>query len=138
MSIALSTIIFFFASRTLTFPIEFARPVSLLTIIYHIAILLFSYCHRNSLDSSHYLISRPSIRLAAFLLIAWLITVGFTIAILVVFGEPRPWIPFYRVSMWTQLVLALIETGIMMSIVRVCKIARKSIGGAESDGRIQI
>ena len=136
MSITLSTIIFFFAANASRFSFHFAPPVSILTIIYHSAILILSRRHRNSPNASPYPTMYPSIGLAAFLFILWMITIGFMI---VAFNyDPQWWTLEQLIKLGAQFILAVMETGCLLSLVVLCARARKSLDAAEREGRIQI
>jgi hypothetical protein len=141
-SIALSTLVFFFACAASSFSYDFAPPVSLITIIYHATILILSRRRRNidSPDASRYshAIMRPAIGLAGFLFVAWLITISFMIVGLITFEPSRWYDPTNRlVKLWAQFILAVVETGVMLSIVIQGGRARRNVQLA-SERQVQI
>jgi len=78
---------------------------------------------------------RPSIGLAAFLSLAWVVTTGFMILSLACFKPPE-WYDARRIyTLWAQFVMAVAETGVMLAMVVVCSSARRSL---VREGRIQI
>jgi hypothetical protein len=136
-SIALSVLIFFFSCVSSSFSFDFGPPVAILTIIYHVTILILSRRNRNSPNASPYPTKRPAIGLAAFLFLVWSITVVFMVVSLVKFMSPF-WNFQYLVKLWAQFILAVGETGVMLSIVLISRRARRSLEAAEGAGQIQI
>jgi hypothetical protein len=141
-SIALSTLVFFFACAAPWFSYDFAPPVSLLTIIYHATILILSRRRRNvdAPNASPYshAIMRPAIGLAGFLFVAWVVTISFMVVGLITF-HPKGWYDptIILVKLWAQFILAVVETIVMLSIVILGGCARRNVQRA-SEGQVQI
>jgi uncharacterized membrane protein YhdT len=137
-SIATSTILFFLSSYVPSRSFYFGPPVSLLTIIYHGTILILLRRHRDSPYSSAYPFMRPAIGLAIFLLLAWLMTATFMLYSLAAIKLPTWWETPLVVMVRATACLAVVETGVLLSLVILCGGALKSREVAEQEGRIQI
>lgn len=143
-SVALSLLIYFISPpgryASPTYPLDFAPPVAILTVVYHITILILPrLLRRNSPDASFYTyaIMRPATGLAAFLITLWLAAMGFMIAGVITFNQYWYGHEWYAVQMWVHLVLTVVEVVVMLSILLQSIRARKAVV-LEPDGQIQL
>jgi hypothetical protein len=86
---------------------------------------------------------RPSIGLAAFLALMWIVTTAFMTVSLILFEHDNQYWRGnrYLVTLWAQFVLAIMETVCMLTLVVLCTRARRSIdaaAAAEPERQIQI
>jgi hypothetical protein len=139
-SIAFATFIFFFSAGTSYFSFHWAPVTAILTIILHTTVLVVSRRRRASPDASTYphVIMRPAIALVAFLAMMWLITTIFMIVGLIV---PDPYQRYggirVKVMIWSQFVLAVIETGVL-GVFAFQSVRVRKLFEADGENQIQI
>ena len=146
ISIGLSSLIYVSAGILPKFPIDVARQLSLLTIVYHSVVLILSRFRStptitpNYYDRDSHLIMHPTIRVAAFLLVVWLIVTSLMIVNLIFYfsSTQTPWRGGLELleKVWAQVILSVAETGVLMYLILLSTRARKSVQlDLDSEGR---